>query len=198
MKLSKNVKKAGVLVVITTIMLVGTFSALSLGVFDKPKKEPAPIIPKPHYPLNHLSVDASFLLKTEETNDSVFVSCDLFMTNIWEKESEDIKITAYVVEKNTNFAIYKNTVEFGKLNANSTTELNIPLEFEDSSYKVEILIFEKNKIVLKAYSTITSKQRYSYDLYGSKVYLDGYSASDCLVESMWEVENTPLSVVRVN
>jgi len=202
MKVGKNVKKAGALLGIMTILLVGTFGAFSSGLLDRPKEDPDPIQPKPHFPINHLSIDASFLLKTEEKNDTVLVSCDLFMTNIWEKESEDIKATAYVIEKNTNLAIFKSTVEFGKLDANSTTELNIPLEFSDSSYKVEILLFEKNKIVLKAQSTITSRQRYSYGVGGSIVYSKGFAPEDgvCLGDNtdQWDIENTQISVHRVN
>jgi len=201
MTMDKNVKKAGALLTITVIIIVGTLGAISLGVFDKPVEKPKPIEPKPYYPIDHLSIDASFLLKTDETNESVNVSCDLFMTNTWEKESGEIKATAYVIETSTNLAIYKNTVVFGNLDANSTTELNIPLQFSDSNYEIEILLFEDNKIVLKAKSTITSRQRYYYSGVGSKVYLNDFLSdpvSSNAFDGQWEVKNTDLSFYRVH
>ena len=134
MKLGKNAKKAGALLVIVVIIVVGIFGALASGLFDEPVQA------KPSFPIDHLSIDASYLLKTGETNDSVNVSCDLFMTNIWERESGLIKATAYVSESNSNFAVFKSTGEFGAIKANSTMELNIPVKFSDNSYKVEILI----------------------------------------------------------
>ena len=193
MKIGNNVKKAGALLGVMTIILVGTFSAFSTDLFDRPIEEP-----KPTYPIDHLSIDASFLLKTDETNESVNVSCDLFMTNIWEKESGEIKATAYVIEKNTNLAVYKNTVEFGTLAANSTTELNIPLEFSDNSYNVEILIFEKDKMVLKGKLSITSRQRYTWNEVGDRVYISGYTASADFDDDQWDLQNTILAVNKVH
>jgi len=110
MKTRKNVKKAGALISIISIVLIATLGVLSTGIFEDTVVESKPIDTKPDYPTDHLDIDASFLLKTSETNDSVNVSCDLFMTNIWEKESGEIKATAYVSEQNSNLAVFKNTV----------------------------------------------------------------------------------------
>jgi len=187
MKIGNNVKKAGALLGIMTIILVGTFGAFSTGLFDRTIEKPEPIDPEPTYPIDHLSIDASFLLKTDETNESVNVSCDLFMTNIWEKESGEIKATAYVSEQNSNFAVFKNTVEFGVIDANSTKELNIPVKFSDNSYKVEILIFESNKLVKKVTLSITSYQNFHYGEKGEMVINLGRTEDDANRDGQWSV-----------
>jgi len=194
MTMNKNLKKAGALIAVTVIMLVSIIGAISSGLFDEPVDIPEP---KPQYPTDHLSIDASFLLKTGETNDSVNVSCDLFMTNIWEKESGEIKATAYVSEQNTNFATFKSTVEFGVIDANSTKELNIPVKFEDNSYKVEILLFENNKLVKKATLSITIYQNYYYDYGGSVVYNKGRTETDALDDGQWSIESGIVSIQSV-
>lgn len=187
MKKGKNIKKAGILLVIATLIIVGTLSALSFGLFDSNETK-EPIQPTPHYPKDHLSIDASYLLKTDETNESVNVSCELFMTNIWEKESGELKATAYVSEKNTNFAVYKSTVEFGIINANSTKELDIPVKFSDNSYKVEILIFESDKLVKKVSLSINIYQNYYYGKGGSLVINEGRTTDDCKIDGQWSIE----------
>ena len=192
MKTNKNVKKAGALAGIIIVILVLSIGILASGIFEVNGGDP------PQFPRDHLSVDASFLLKTDETNESVNVTCDLYLTNSWEKVSNEIKIIAYVIEKNSNLAIFKNTVEFGKIAADATTELNIPLEFSDNSYKVEILIFENEKIVMKGQTSITSNQRYFYDVHGKRVYNAGYFASPELDDEQWEVNYSLLSIEKLN
>lgn len=59
------------------------------------------------FPDEHLLVDKTYLLKTDETNDAVNVTCNLCLTNIWEKESGEIKAVAYVIETENNFAVLK-------------------------------------------------------------------------------------------
>lgn len=195
MTMNKNVKKAGALLAITVILLVSIIGAVSSGLFDEPIEIPEP---KPQYPTDHLSIDASFLLKTGETNDSVNVSCDLFMTNIWEKESGEIKATAYVSEQNTNFATFKSSVEFGVIDANSTKELNIPVKFEDNSYKVEILLFESNKLVKKATLSITIYQNYYYGKGGAIEYNVGRTEDDAERDGQWSISSDPPRITSVH
>jgi len=194
MTMNKNVKKAGALVVIIAIVLVGTAGVISSGVFEKP----APVEPKPIFPKDHLNIDASFLLKTSETNESVNVSCDLYMTNIWEKESGEIKATAYVSERNTNFAVFKNTVEFGVIDANSTKELNVPVKFYDNSYKVEILLFESNKLFKKVTLTINSYQNYYYDYGGNITYNVGRTKEDADRDGQWSIVSGSTEVIDID
>jgi len=191
---NKNVKKAGALLMIIAVVLVGTIGVISTGIFEKP----TPVEPKPIFPKNHLNIDASFLLKTDETNESVNVSCDLFMTNIWEKESGEIKATAYVSEQNTNFAVFKSTVEFGVIDANSTKELNIPVKFYDNSYKVEILLFESNKLVKKVTLTINSYQNYYLDFYGNIVYNKGRTPEDAEDDGQWSIVGGSTQVIEID
>ena len=195
MTMNKNLKKAGALIAVTVIMLVSIIGAISSGLFDEPVDIPEP---KPQYPTDHLSIDASFLLKTGETNESVNVSCDLFMTNIWEKESGEIKATAYVSEQNSNFAVFKSSVEFGLIEANSTKELNIPVKFSDNSYKVEILIFESNKLVKKVTLTINSYQNYYYGVDGVKIFNEGRTFDDADRDGQWSVESSAPSTTSIH
>lgn len=197
MKLGKNAKKAGALVAIISFVLVATIGVFSTGFFEQPVVGSDPIEPEPTYPVNHLFVDASYLLKTGETNDSVNVSCDLFMTNIWEKESGEIKAIAYVSEQNTNFATFKSSVEFGIIDANSTKELNIPVKFADNSYKVEILIFESNKLVKKATLSLNIYQNYYFGAKGDIVYNEGRTKLHVDTDGQWSIESGSISVESV-
>ena len=109
MEMKPKTKKAGVLIVTISaiiIIVVGVFAAMILG----SRAEPV-------FPAEHLFVDATYLLKTNETNETVNVTCTLYLTNIWEKESGNIKATAYVIETSDNLAIYKNTVSIGNIAA---------------------------------------------------------------------------------
>ena len=84
-------------------------------------------------------------------------------TNIWEEKSGEITAIAYVIESNTNLAIYKNTVDIGKISADSTAEIEIPVVLSNNSYKVDILIFEDGKLVLKGKLTINAYPVYIWD-----------------------------------
>ena len=152
MNLSKKTKKAGVAlgIFMVAIIIVGMF----LPGFLEPS------VAEPVYPREHLFVDATYLLVTEETNDSVHVTCDLYLTNIWEKESGEINVVAYVIEQSKNFAVYKTRIDIGIINDNSTAEIEIPVVLENSSYKVEILLFENEKIVTKGKISLRTTPRY--------------------------------------
>jgi len=189
MTMSKKAKKAGALVALAIVSFIVLAAVFSTGILEKSIiVRSQPIDKGPSFPLEHLSIDASYLLKTGETNESVNVSCDLFMTNIWEKESGEIKATAYVSEQNTNFAVYKSTVEFGVIDANSTKELNIPVKFSDNSYKVEILIFESNKLVKKVTLSISTYQNFYYDYGGNKVINKGRTMTNCEDDGQWSID----------
>ncbi|MFH1101273.1 MAG: hypothetical protein V1726_04475 [Methanobacteriota archaeon] len=155
MEMNPKTKKAGVLVITIVaiiIIVVGIFAAMILRI----RAEPV-------FPEEHLFVDATYLLKTDETNDTVNITCTLYLTNIWTKESGNIKATAYVIETSDNLAVYKNTVTIGNIAADSTAEIEIPLVLSNNSYKVEILIFENEKLVIKGVITISAQPIYSWD-----------------------------------
>ena len=156
MKISKKIKKAGIMVATLCIVL-----AISLGIFGTELLKPGTA--QNDFPLEHLFVDATYLLKTDETNETVNVTCTLYLTNIWEKESGDIKVIAYVIETSNNLAVYKNTVEIGKIAANSTAEIELPVALSNNSYKVDILIFENGKLVIKGQLTISAYPVYLWD-----------------------------------
>lgn len=198
MKLGKSVKKAGALVLIISFVLIATLGVFSTGILNNTIVESKPIDPEPNYPIDHLTIDASFLLKTGETNESVNVSCDLFMTNIWEKESGEIKATAYVMEQNSNFAVFKNTTEFGVIDANSTKELNIPVKFSDSSYQVEILIFESNKLVKKVTLSINSYQNYYLDDEGDMFLNVGRTKAHAQKDGQWSIESETPYIINIH
>jgi len=164
MTMSRKTKKAGALVtavLITMIVLAGVFSS---GMFKESFiAQSHPVENEPDFPNEHLFIDATFLLKTNETNESVNITTNIYLTNIWEKESGEIKAIAYVIESSNNFAVYKNTVEIGIINANSTAEIEIPIVLSNSSYKVEILLFEKEKLVIKGTLTINAYPVYTWD-----------------------------------
>lgn len=155
MEISSKTKKAGVLIGVMLIAIV------ILGIFLPALLKPS--VAESTYPAEHLFVEATYLLKTEETNDSVNVTCDLYMTNIWDKESGKIKAIAYVIETKNNFAIFETEVEIGLINADSTSKIGIPVVLSNSSYKVDVLIFENEKLVLKGALTISARPMYSWE-----------------------------------
>jgi hypothetical protein len=155
MESTQKKKKAGILIALCVIgILVVT------GVFASGILSPQTSI---QYPVEHLFVDATYLLKTSETNETVNVTCTPYLTNIWKKASGEIKTTVYVIETSDNLAVYKNTVDIGEIKADSTAEIEIPIILSNSSYKVEILIFENNKLMIKGVITISAYPIYSWD-----------------------------------
>ena len=156
MNVSKKTKKAGMVGGTVTVIIVIVLGALASGLFE-------PGEAKPYFPKEHLFVDATYLLKTGETNDTVNITCNLYLTNIWEKESGTIKVIAYVIETSKNLAVYKNTVEIGKIAANSTAEIELPIELSNNSYKVDILIFEDDLLGIKGDLSIRAYPVYFYD-----------------------------------
>jgi hypothetical protein len=155
MTISKKTKKAGAIVGTLTVFLV------ILGLFLPGLLEPtvADVI----YPDEHLFVDETILLKTDETNDSVSVTCILHITNEWEKESGEIKAIAYVVETKNNFAISETEVEIGEIKADSTAKIDIPMELSNNSYKVKVLLFENDKLVIRGELLIRAYPVYSWE-----------------------------------
>jgi len=68
-----------------------------------------------------------------------------------------------VIELNNNLAVYKNSVDIGKISADSTAEIEIPVVLSNNSYKVDILIFEDGKLVIKGKLTISAHPVYDWD-----------------------------------
>lgn len=156
MKLNKKTKKAGILTATVVTIFIILFGVFASGLLKQS-------VAKPDLPNEHLFVDATYLLKTDETNDTVNVTCTPYITNIWEEKSGEITAIAYVIESNTNLAIYKNTVDIGEISADSTAEIEIPVVLSNNSYKVDILIFEDGKLVLKGKLTISAYPVYIWD-----------------------------------
>lgn len=179
MVMSKKTKKAGMFVATVSIIIVLLVGVFGTGLFDTG-------IAQPTFPHEHLFVDATYLLKTDETNDTVNVSCTLYLTNIWERESGEIKAIAYVIETSNNLAVYKNTVEIGEIPANSTAEIEVPIVLSNNSYKVEILIFESGKLVLKGKITISA-----YPIYDWEEIRHG-------IAQKWELTNTVYDFEQVH
>jgi len=155
MKITKKTKKAGALAGIFVILII------ILGIFLPGLLEPT--IAGKIYPDEHLFVDKTYLLKTDETNDTVNVTCNLYITNTWKKESGEIKAIAYVIETKNNFAVFKTDVEIDIINAESTTEVEIPVALSNNSYKIDVLLFENGKLVITGELTISARPIYSWE-----------------------------------
>ncbi len=156
MSISKRAKKAGLLLATISVIIIVFAGVVLPGIMKT-------TVAKKTYPEEHLFVDATFLLKTGETNDSVNITCDIYLTNIWDKESGEIKATAYVIETGNNFAVYKDTDEIGSIGADSTAVIEIPVVLSNNSYKVEVLLFEDDKLVIKGRLTISAYPIYHWE-----------------------------------
>ena len=124
------------------------------------------------------------------------------MTNIWEKESGEIKAIAYVIETHNNFAVNKSTVEIGKIKANATSEIQIPVELSNNSYKVEILIFEKDLLKIKGKLTISAYPVYDWDDIEHKFYEEkatpfGTSLKVYHDAQSWELSNSQVDFQQI-
>ena len=179
MNINNRAKKAGAfLITLFTVIIIifGLFGAKMLETSEAQRS----------FPNEHLFIDATYLLKTAETNDTVNVTCDLYLTNIWEKESGEIKIIAYVIETSDNLAIDKNKVEIGKVSFNSTAEIEVPVILSNNSYKVDILIFESGKLVLKGTIYISAYPIYYWD------------AVNHTSVQLWKLENKGTDFVQIH
>lgn len=161
--MDKGVKRAGIILggaVAISIIIIAIFS-LSVA--------------RERFPADHLIVEGTYLLKTGETNTSVNVTCIPYLTNIWKKESGEIKVVVYVIETANNIADYRNIVEVGKIGAETTKEIEIPLKVSEDTYRVEMLIFENEKLVLKGRVSLSVYPIYRY-INNEKI-LDAWSVS---------------------
>ena len=177
MNLSKKTKKASIFVVTTAtvfIVVFGSFSVLNQK----------PIEAEPQFSEKHLFVEEIYLLKTSSTNKSINITCTPYLTNIWEKESGEIKVVAYVVKESNKVADCKKTVEIGKIKADSTAEIEIPLTLSDNSYQVDILIFEDEKLVLKG----SLKIKTEVNLIKEKIYNESGEVLRIDCSYSWQIE----------
>jgi len=156
MKLNNKTKKAGLYISSIATIIIIVIGIYTTGLLHQGAAQP-------DLPTEHLFVDATYLLKTDETNETVNVTCTPYLTNIWEEESGEITAIAYVIESNTNLAVYKNTINIGTITGDSTAEIEIPIVLSNNSYKVDILIFENGKLVLKGQITINAYPIYLWD-----------------------------------
>ena len=154
MAMSKKTKKAGALagMLLTIAVILGMILP---GMFE-------PVVGI-SYPDDHLFVDETILLKTNETNETVDVTCILYLTNIWEKDSDELKAAAYVIESDNNFAISETEIEIGVINADSTAKVSIPVVLSNNSYKVKILLFEDGKLEIRGELIISAYPLYSWE-----------------------------------
>ena len=181
-------KKKKALTMLGAVLCISLFlgGAMLSGIFEKTvilAKEMPP--DDPDFPIDHLFVESTYLLKTGETDDTVNITCTPYLTNIWEKESGEIKIIVYVVKSSNNLADYKSTLEYGVISANSTAELEVPIKLFADTYKVDMLIFEDDLLVLKGCVTIQAKQKFYYDGHGAVIGQD------------WDVSNSIAPYVRL-
>ena len=175
MKINQKTKKASIFAGILSIVVISIFAMSVIGFFEPSKAEP-------QRPENHLFVEEIYLLKTGETNKTVNVTCTPYLTNIWDQESGEIKIIAYVVKESNNVADCKNTVEIGKIAADSTAELEVPIVLSGDTYRVDMLIFEDGKLVLKGSLTLKATSRII------TTYGDGDDVNKSAPYVSWDIE----------
>ena len=178
----------------TTVLILVFAGMMSIGLFTKTVTIVKAKITPPDFPREHLFIDATYLLKTDETNESVNITANLYLTNIWEKDSGEIKAIAYVIEKTNQFAVFKNTVEIGLITVNSTAEIEIPLVLENSSYRVEVLIFENDKLEIKGKLGISAYPVYLWE----EVERDDGRLEPEQVLSGWMVKNTDIDYEQIH
>ena len=98
---------------------------------------------------NKISIDGYYLLKESATNETLNVTCILYLTNRW-NDSGDIRIVAYVMDWK-RLAQYKTDIEIGSIDTNKTEEVAIPIVLRKDSRKIDVLIFEDGLLKMKGY-----------------------------------------------
>jgi len=116
---------------------------------------------------NELSVDAMYLLKEEGKGETMNASAIIYLTNVG-GESGNIKIIAYLMERWKGVAVARNEVKIGKIAADKTKEVQIPMEMRNKSYEIEVLVFEDDLLKIKGGGALRIIH-YSVD---NKVYWD--------------------------
>ena len=115
-RLKKASKTAGIIIVTAIITLT------IYGVFLQDSSKGCL-----YYPRNYLSVDATYLLKVEESDDFVNVICTPYITNNKDKASGTISIIAYVIDTSNNIALSKTSFDVGNIRSKTTSEVVIRL-----------------------------------------------------------------------
>ncbi len=98
---------------------------------------------------NEISIDGYYLLKESATNETLNITCILYLTNRW-NNSGDIRIVAYVMDSK-GLAEYRTGVEIGSIDINKTEEVSIPIVLREGSRRIDILIFEDGLLKMKGY-----------------------------------------------
>jgi len=178
MKNNKKAKKAGALALIIILGSIGTLGVMFLDLSEQ-------VSAKKELPEDHLFVEDTYLLKTGETNETVNVTCTPYMTNIWDEDSGNIKVIAYVVKTSNKIADFKNTVEIGKIKADTTAELEIPIILSADTFRVDMLVFENDKMVLKGSFSITAEQKFYYSKEGD------------ITRQEWELQNSKCDFIQI-
>ncbi len=97
---------------------------------------------------NELSVDAMYLLREGDGGEVINVSAIIYLTNVG-GESGSIKIIAYLMERWKGVAVDRKEMDIGKIDADKTKEIVLPMEMGNKSYEIEVLVFEDDLLKIK-------------------------------------------------
>jgi hypothetical protein len=182
MKLKKPSKKTSIFLTTILVLICILSVGAGAGFFTNTEIVTEEVI-RYITPEQHLFVETTYLLKTNESNHTVDVTCTPYLTNTWLEDSGEIKIIVYVVDKN-NIAEYKKEIFVGKIKGNTTFEIEVPIVLTKNSTKVDMLIFENNKLQLKGQATIRASQ--------TPIYVNG-----SLVRQKWVLSNDGVDFYQV-
>ena len=139
-------------------------------------------------------IDGHYLLKESATNETLNVTCILYLTNRWNK-SGDISIVAYVIDSK-GLAEYRTSIEVGNIDMDKTEEVSIPIVLRENSRKINILIFEDGLLKMKGY--IYVDVFYNSNPYIYKERCDLVKAWNCHVtSSSFPSTPNPIEIARI-
>ncbi|HEX17591.1 MAG TPA: hypothetical protein ENG60_04200 [Thermoplasmatales archaeon] len=98
---------------------------------------------------NELHIEGYYLMKESATNESLNITCMLYLTNRW-RESGYIYIVAYVMNWD-GLSEYRAEEKIGEIGANKTREIGLPLVLRRDSRKIDILIFEDGLLKMRGH-----------------------------------------------
>lgn len=127
------------------------FSVLALAIALQPEAEGVEVEP------SLIVEDVYFIMASSTDADSreKTITMSAFITNQGKMDAVNVKVRAFAMDTESNLAEHSNEATIGTLPQDSTGEAILVLYVpEGKTYRIELLVFESNKIVVRGSGTV--------------------------------------------
>jgi hypothetical protein len=92
---------------------------------------------------------------TDSSSSSKDVTMSAFITNTGKEDAANVEVRTFAIDSDTNLGVDSNQVSLGLLPKETTGEAMLKLTVpEGNSYRIELLVFESGKIVVRGSGTV--------------------------------------------